>query len=354
MNTDGAAGANNLDSPGASGSTATRMRGVQGGQNFIRSLFNVDSALLEIYSPESATNKFSIYAQPVDITFSPSVWVNRCDYTITLKGQYSDTNDISSNLESVDESWDTQEAEDGSATLVHKIQAKGRLVRTSGGYNSPLGAAKQWVNSRLYNTSAYALSEQVAGSGIMYNELGINEQTRVDNDGNFSNRARVETTNPFDYTFAVTETFLWTLSTYKEEWNATVNFDTDWPDRATIAVNGSLTGLAQHIYDSSLRMSNASGTFATFVEPNLYTRAVAYAPAGYTVNPVYLNKQYTYDVVPGNMRYSIGYSALKGGTLVSGALDENITISDTGRTDIFAQIAIPGRIFRTRCPVDAG
>lgn len=334
---------NSLDSPGASGALNTRMRGTQGGQNYIKGLFSTDYGLLEISSPESSTNKFSIYCQPESVSFDQGNWVFKNTYTVTLRGNYA-SNDLLRELDTIEESWDTQESEDGSASLSHKVRATGRLINISGSYNNPLLAAKQWVNSRLYNlNTSFDLSEQVVGSGIMYTELGVYEQTRVLADGNFSNRSRVETTDPFNYSFAVTENMLWTQSTYKEEWNAAVNMESDSSRRATININGNITGLATTIYDHTNRLKNASGIFKTFVEPNLYTRAMTYAPQGYTVNPVFNTKQVSYAIVPGNVQYSIGYTALNGGALVSGAIDESIEIQDAGKTDITASIPVPGR-----------
>lgn len=334
---------NSLDSPGASGASNTLMRGTQGGQNYIKGVFSTDYGLLEISSPESSTNKFSIYCKPESISFDQGNWVFKNTYTVTLRGNYA-SNDLLRELETIEESWDTQENEDGSASLSHKVRAVGRLLNTTGTYNNPLLAAKQWVETRLYSlNTSYDLTEQVSGSGILYNELGIKEQTRVLADGNFSNRSRVETTDPFTYSFSVVENMLWTQSTYKEEWNASVNMENDWPHKATININGNITGLASTFYDHANRMKNASGVYKTLVEPNLYTRAMTYAPQGYVVNPVFNTKQVSYAVTPGNVQYSISYSALNGGALVSGAVDESIVIQDTGKTDITASIPVPGR-----------
>lgn len=335
---------NSLDSPGASGASDTRMRGTQGGQNYIRNLFNVDFGLLEISSPESTTNKFSIYCKPQSLSFDEGNWVFKNTYTVNLTGNYVQGSDNLNQLESIQESWDIQENEDGSAGISHKVQAQGKLMTIGGSYNSPLNIAKQWVNSRLYNIdSSFSLLEQVNGSGVMYSEMGSLKQTQVLNTGKFSNRARVESTDPISYTYGVTETMMWTYNSYKEEWNASVNMDQDWPHKASISINGNVTGLSSGIYNHSQRLSNASGIYFSSIEPALYTRASLYAPAGYAVNPAYISKQIQYEVIPGNLRYGVTYSALNGSSLVSGAIDETISIQDIGQADVVATIPVPGR-----------
>lgn len=341
VNTDGT-GNNNLDSPGASGSSDTRMRGVQGGINFIRSLFAQDGGLLEVYSPESQVNKLSCYCKVDSVNFDQGVWVQKCAYTVVLKTKYIDGNDLLNQLDDIQESWDIQELENGNATVSHKIQAKGRLLKINGTYNSPLSIAKQWVNSRAYNIVSNQLSEQVVGSGVMVPEIYQNAQVNID-DSYFYNRMRTDYTSPIDYTYSVTETFLRTLYQYQDEFSVSVNLEQDWPHRATININGVITGLSTHGYDNDARLANASGYYFALVEPNLYTRANLYKPRGYTVNPVFLSKQISYDITPGNMKYGITYAALNGTPLVSGAIDESIQISDIGKTDIVAIIPVPGR-----------
>lgn len=342
VNTDGT-GNNNLDSPGSSGTSDTRMRGTQGGQSYIRRIFSVDGGLLEIYSPESQTNKFSAYCNVESITFDQGNWVQKNTYTVTLRTKYLDNNDLLNQLEDIQESWETQEVEDETVILTHKIQAKGRLLKIGGVYNSPLNIAKQWVYSRSYQTDTGAFIENVTGSGVMTSGLAYYQLTHLDYATYWSNRISSDFTNPIDYTYGLTETYLWTTGPNNEQYNVTVNLEQDWPHKAIINIAGTIIGLANTAYSNDERLANASGYYGAIVEPNLYIRANAYKPAGYTVNPNFISRQISYDVIPGNIRYNTTFVAMNGTPLVSGAIDEAIQISDTGKTDLIAVIPVPGR-----------
>lgn len=342
VNTD-STGNNNLDSPGSSGTSDTRMRGIQGGQNYIRSLFATDGGLLEIYSPESQTNKFSAYCNVESISFEQGNWVQKNTYSIILRTKYINNNDILNQLEDTQESWESQELEDNTTVLTHKIQAKGRLLKISGTYNSPLNIAKQWVYSRSYQTNDGAFLESVSGSGIMASGLTYYQLTNLNPASYWANRISSDFTNPIDYTYGLTETFLWLTSPNNEQYNVTVNLEQDWPHRATINIAGTIIGLANNAYTNANRLTNASGYFYSQVEPNLYLRANAYKPYNYTVNPNFISKQISYDIIPGNIRYNATFIAMNGTPLVSGAIDEAIQISDVGKTDLVAVIPVPGR-----------
>ena len=342
VNTDGT-GNNNLDSPGSSGTTDTRMSGTQGGQNYIRRIFSTDGGLLEIYSPESQTNKFSAYCNVESITFDQGNWVQKNNYTVTLRAKYTDNNDILNQLEDIQESWETQEVEDETTVLTHKIQAKGRLLKIGGTYNVPLNIAKQWVYSRSYQLNTGAFLENVSGSGIMVDGLSYYQLTHFDSSNYWVNRISSDFTNPIDYTYGLTETFLWLTGPNNEQYNVTVNLEQDWPHRATISVAGTIIGVSNAAYENTERLANASGYYGSQVEPNLYLRANAYKPAGYTVYPNFISKQVSYDIIPGNIRYSATFVAMNGTPLVSGAIDESIQISDVGTTDLVAVIPVPGR-----------
>lgn len=342
VNVDGS-GANNLDSPGASGSSDTRMRGVQGAQSYLRNVFSTDS-LLEIYSPESVTNKFSAYCKPQSITFEEGVWVNRCNYSVVLKSDYIDGYDKFDELDSIEESWDITRNEDNSDVVAHRIQATGRSLKNSIGVsNDPLAAAMQWVKSRMYNVnSSLVLVENTVGSGVMQNYL-TQSVVAWDDSEYYSNKGIVESVNPVNYTYVVSETFLHTQLNYKEEYSSSVNMEQDWPHRATVSINGTITGLGTTIDDNTGRLNNARNYYNLTVDPNLYLRAAAYAPSGYTVNPTFVTKQISYDVKPGNVKYNASFVAMNGTPLISGCSDESISINDTGKTNIVAQFQIPGR-----------
>jgi hypothetical protein len=110
-----------------------------------------------------------------------------------------------------------------------------------------------------------------------------------------------------------------------------------------VAVNGDVTGFSDRASSLAVRLNNAKTKFTTNVEPNLYTRLLTYTPAGYTLRTDPSSKQITYDQTNGVVRYAYTYSAFLGGGLIDGSVEEDVSVNDIGKTDVFAQIPIPGR-----------
>lgn len=329
-----------LDSSGAI--DATRMQGVLLGQAYIKDMFDVETGLLEISAPETSSNKITAYCQPTNLAFNNGTWVNRCDYSIDLFSN-NVSGLLSSELESISENWSVTETEHNIFTIVHTIEAKGLLVPSGGGFNNPLNAAKAWVRSRAYTTSTDGvLSEVVSGSGVMNLSNMIYALSAT---SGYWNRQATETVDPINYTWSLVENFVHSSGTngyFTEDFSVTINQGFENPDKAEVNVNGTIFGYANNIRNYQGRLKNASGAFASTVLPNIYVRAQNYV-GGFTVNPIPLSRQVIYESVPGSVRYNYSYVAFSGATYVSGAIDESISVVDTGPTDVFASIDVPGR-----------
>jgi hypothetical protein len=336
VNTDGS-----LDSPGASGLTG--MQGIQAEQTRINNLFSVDYGLLEIISPQGSQYSYSTYAKPQSITFDQGVWVDRCSYTVTLNGQGLSSGYLPSLIESFSENWSATENENGTYTVSHQIEAKGALViNSSGAYMDGFLAARDWVRARSYSTTTGGvLTENVSGSGTSPLSSLVYPLPAT---ANYWNRSTVENADRDRRSWSLTESFVYNPSgSFLEESSASVSSDGVNTNRLSIAINGSVLGFSDDIKNKTARYSNALNRYSTVVEPNLYTRASAYVPAGFVINPYVTSKQTTYEPDGSAVRYNIVYSAVSGGTLISGAVEESLSISDTGPTDVMAQIPVPGR-----------
>lgn len=330
-----------VDSPGASGASA--MRGVLLGKQYIRNVFDVDVGLLEISDPSTTTDQIQTRARPISIDFQDGVWVNRCNYVVTLSSnQIVGSTDILSELESISEDWNAVENQDATYSVSHNIAAKGLLVVTSGGsFNTPLSAARQWVNSRSYAISNLGiLSEVVSGSGVMNLSNLLNPLTAS---SGYWNRQSSETVNPIEYSWSLTENFIYSSGNFQEDYSISLNGDTDLNNRLTFTINGSVIGNAGNIRDYSTRFSNAQSAFNSYVSANIYTRTSSFVPNGYTLNPQPISKQISYERNPGAVTYNYTYIAVSGVPMVSGAIEESIDIADNGPADIFASIPVPGR-----------
>jgi hypothetical protein len=160
---------------------------------------------------------------------------------------------------------------------------------------------------------------------------------------NFWNRSTVETVGPTAYSWQLSENFIYNPNgNYKEDFSASVSYEQNDPRRITVTANGNVVGFADKNSNYALKISNAKSAFGLSVEPNIYTRLTTYVPSGYVLNPVFTVKQVSYEELAGAVRYSCSFSAVSG-LLITDAIDESINVHDTGSTDVFAQIQVPGR-----------
>lgn len=330
------------DSPDA---TTSGMEGILAEQNRIRTLFSKDGGRLEIEAPDGGgPNTIDAYCFVESIDFSQGIWVNRSDYVVVLKSTKTEKDpDVYEALTSKAESWSINENEDGTYTISHQLNAVGKIIYGASGINNPLAVAKQWCKQRSYQCSANGVLSLISSSGIdsldfttMINPLGSDS-------GNFWNRATVENIGPIANSWQLTETFVYNPSgSAKEEFSASLNYESENPRRLVITTNGTVVGFADTAKNRDLRLSNAKTRFSVSVEPNLYTRISSYVPNGYTLSPIPTSKQISYDHGNGSVGYSVGFTAVSG-NLITNSIDESISIQDTGKTDVFAQIPIPGR-----------
>lgn len=109
-----------------------------------------------------------------------------------------------------------------------------------------------------------------------------------------------------------------------------------------MTLDGNVQGLANYNNNYGAKSTNASGYFATYVAPNVYTRLLPYVPTGYSLSTDVISRQVIYEYSTGNLRYTYGFNASKS-SLIPNAIEEDIVISNNGALDIFAEIPVPGR-----------
>jgi hypothetical protein len=332
----------NIDSPAAA--SYDGMEGILAEQTRIRNIF-ADGGRLEISSPNGGgPNTIDAYCTLDNINFDQGVWFNRCNYTIVLKApQLLLDASESSGVTAASENWSINENDDGSYSINHSLNAVGALFYTVSGLNNPLIAAKAWCQARSFALSNTGVLSPSGGTDNLNFTQLINPLSSDTN--NFWNFAVVESVGNTANSWQLSESFIHNPSGNTiEEFNAAITYDSENQRKITVTANGSIKGLADRISNKTTRMSNAKTKFQNSIEPNLYTRLNTFIPSNYTLSPIPITKQINYEENVGDLRYSYAYHAASG-TLISNAIEENISISDTGTTDIFAQIQVPGRTY---------
>lgn len=296
------------------------------------------------------------YPRVNSITFSPTNdnWSQTSDFTIEL--EYDGESYSGLYLENISENWDlsidTQASlynfnDIGGGTgdnnmhlfaLSHTLSAKGSP--TCSGSRPAWQEARDWVISRLgYSSGDYT------GSGV----FNLNAIT-------YSgwNHSRVQRIGETDGTFEVTESWLIADSGFLsncgaaiEDFTATLSFNSQ-DGLTTIGLQGSIQGLENVDYGLinpnytiiQNKYDNASG-FWDCVRPKLAGRASLFGN-GTNVNPIPLNFSIGHNPPRGIITYNYTFDN-RPCTFVTGALFENITITDTYPTDVFAEVAVLGR-----------
>lgn len=327
----------NKDSPNAG---TDGMEGILAEQKRIRELFSIDGGRLEIEAPDGGgPSTIDAYCTVESVDFDPGTWYNRCDYTIVLKArQIATDQEEYEELNSISENWNITENEDGSYSIVHELSAEGALIYSVSGLNNPLLVAKNWCRDRSYSNNS---------SGVLtpYNNDTIDFTTILNpiSDNNFWNFSVVESIGNTQYSWQLSESFIHVPSGNTiEEFGVTINYNSEDLRFGNISVNGSVIGFAERNKNRQEKVNNAKNKFLSTVEPNIYTRLSSYLPSGYIVRTIPTLKQISYEDTAGAVRYNYNY-AIASGTIIPNAIEETITVNNTGPTDIFASIAVPNR-----------
>ena len=295
---------------------------------------------LEAFSPNGGP-PIDFFCTVENVNFQPAPWTTICNYTITFKSRAIEGTDMQPGvlkIASKSENWQFNENGDGTTQISHSVSAVGLMVYESEDTaNDPLQSAKNYCESRLISINSGAItlpSDAAVASGVL---------TDVDfNISKFWNRSLVEGIGHTENSWQVTENFIYNpVGNYFEEYDASVNQDIVGGNVVTVTINGTIIGFADNIINNEIRLANAQSQLAT-IEALIYSRLTPFVPVDFTLNPTANSIQNTYDRTNGVVQYSRTYSA-KRGTLISGAIDENIDVSDTGFTDVFAQFIVPNR-----------
>ncbi len=276
---------------------------------------------------------------------NPISWANQLKYTVELEadtlylaagaGIIEDTGLINSyKIESADETWNIEPIDENvqSFRLTHQINAKGKRH-----YDRFGNVAAAWTNAREYVLTKIGLNQdRIFCSGV----LNLTSHSGF-------NYVRAQRQDDLGGTFGVTETWL-ALSMGPGAIPATEDFDvnqrSDETGLTTVTIQGRIQGLQVSNNQTGALLStkfyNASGKFAA-IESQIFQRAQTYG--GVVLNTSPINTSVGRNPTTGLINYSAEYNN-RPSTTISGARSEKIVVSYANQTDIFAELAILGRI----------
>tara|TARA_R110002096_G_scaffold119004_2_gene257657 strand:- start:1999 stop:3717 length:1719 start_codon:yes stop_codon:yes gene_type:complete len=350
-------------------------------QRALRALFAQDGQRVEITDFNYDNPAVICYPRLVDIQFSEGIWVDKCDFTITLEADtllHGDKVDnegtfiIPNNGETQEntteavllgslsgafindysEDWSIEVDESTgespdlpfSYRITHSLNATGKTHHTPG--EERLVA---WEQARKFVTDR--LSDNVTEYPNIMGQIGSGTINLVDSFGGFSH-VRNESIGQSAGTYTVTETWLLASGTAYENYSSSVSSDTS---SAFVGVNidGSIKGLSQispsghgsedkpSAFDNAMSkyiaVSN-SGQFGLISD--IYKRANNLVAVELNSQPLSISVG-TNDYL-GEITYSTQFDN-RPSNIISGVLTESISVNDTYPGDVFAIIPVLGR-----------
>jgi len=325
-------------------------------QEAIRKLFTNEGRLFEIQSGDGSTS-LKFYPRLQDIKFQEGIWVDRCDYIITMEadkiegaavtvGSGEDDEESNYLVSEVNEAWAFEEGETPDTFRIsHSVSARGRPRFETDGTGTI--ASEAWEEARGY---------VIDYASLAYDSSKVQTALPGAPSGAFSNynHLRFQNVDERGGTYSITQSWIYAQRNYLEDFTVRV---TNGLQRIAINVEGTITGLFENgpydtiIPSGNLKFTNAQAAWNT-VKGNLYTRAKAYSNDGLiTSGTVLLNAVPSNNIISMNpglgiITYNYEYDTRPTACLSNAkgsALMTNVVVVDYNQGDIFAEIPIPGR-----------
>jgi len=238
--------------------------------------------------------------------------------------------------------------------VTHDVDVQGRAVYNSQGLVEPWKSAKTYAESRLgFDNDMVTLTGVLGIPGSSYfTSFDIFNQYR---------NVQIEKSNG---SVKVSETFVVTPSGANSlPNNAIETFSVDISESegvTTVGINGEIAGLAKISYSpngifnqQSTKLSAASGYF-NVIAPRLYQRAVTVynnintnsavaCGSNRSLNPKVVSKSIGVNPIDGTISYNYSFDTRKFCIPGDCIISQNISISDTNQTDVFAEQVVLGR-----------
>jgi len=362
-------------------------------QKVLRALFAQDGQKVEITDIIHSTPTVTCYPRFVDINFSEGIYVNRCDYTITLEadtlliGDGSDatveyegsliTGGIQTDktetqllddlngafISDFTEDWSVEVDESQgeiikvsndekiiprSYKITHSLNATGKTHYKSDG--TKLDAweqAKTFVQNRL--------SDNIDGYPNILGTIGKGTIDLVDTYGGF-NHVRTEQVSESAGTYNVSENWLIAQGKDYENYNlSTASSSTD--PFISVTIDGNIKGLSQlsptgyrpaSVDDANSAYDNAKIKYDIISNAGDFgTSSEVYKRANNSIDGITLNSQPVSfslgtNEFTGEITYNLAFNN-RPTNLITGAVTETLSINDTYPGDMFAVIPVLGR-----------
>jgi hypothetical protein len=336
-------------------------------QQALRALFYQDGQKVEITDIDYDLPAITIYPRTTSIDFQENIYVEKCDYTITLEcdaifiGETL-TPEIPSGIAFISdysEDWsiEVDESQGESLELPRSYRITHNINATGKTFYQPTGTGVKkliaWEQAKAFVQSK--LSQSATEYPNIFGKIGSGTLNLIDTYRGF-NHVRNEQLSESAGTYSVTETWFIASGTAYENFNMSLSSSIDAPF-ISVSIDGSIRGL------SEFSPSGFGGNDSNYGKKSAYDNALlkynqitnngqfgltsdVFKRANNTV-AVQLNSQPRSITVgvnqyAGELSYNLQFDN-RPTNIISGVLSEAISINDTYPGDIFAVIPVIGR-----------
>lgn len=305
----------------------------------IRTLFSEDGHTLEFQS-EDGSQPMKCNPKVESVVINDGTWYDRFSYNISLSADVIYVNGtavgedlFSEYIESATESWQIETLDEPqsdtvlkSFRLTHNVSAKGKRFFNDSGtlQKEAWEQAKDWVSTKI------GLDASII-SGSLVPDISTNAYNRFVN----------ETVDKYGGQYSISETWLLTNESTTESYESSVRTSID-NAIVSVSIDGSITGL--NTANSSDRFTNAKNKFDS-ISGSLFSRAnsvVSGLGLSRPLNSTPISTTYAENKFTGTVKYTYEYDN-RLSNLITGALSENLNISDSLSTEFFVPIFVLGR-----------
>jgi hypothetical protein len=348
-------------------------------QTVLRSLFARDGQRFEVTDIDDDEPSLICFPRFVDINFTEGIYVDQCQYTVTLEvdtlldkdmkvhvdgslfsgsaveGQleFDLINDPSSAfIQDYSNDW-TLEVDDSFGEAVnlpntyrisHSITATGKTHHGPGGKLLAWEQARKFVQNRL--------ADSIEDYPNVMGQIGSGTINLIDAYGGF-NHVRTEQLSESAGSYSVTENWILASGNSHENYTLTTSTSVDTPF-TSVSIDGAIKGLSSvspsgyasgtgnMSYENALSKYNSvSNNGVLGVGSNIYQRANNIVAM--ELNPKPLSVGTSTNEYNGEVTYNVQFDD-RPSNAIDIALSENISINDTYPGDIFAIIPVLGRV----------
>jgi hypothetical protein len=340
-------------------------------QQALRSLFSIDGQKIEITDIDNDLPAITFYPRTVNIDFQENIYVEKCDYTITLECDsiYKDESEIpeiapSGNafISDFNEDWSIEidEAQSESINLPRTYRITHNLSAT--GKTSYIPTATGVMKMQAWQEAKKFVLGKICDNATDFNcypnifgKIGSGTLNLISAYRGF-NHVRNEQLSESAGTYSITETWLLASGTAYETFNLSLSSSIDAPF-VSVSLDGTIKGLTEFsasgfggnannigkksAYDNALLKYNQISNNGQFgLTSDVYKRANNSVAVQLNSQPRSISlgsNQFT-----GELTYNLQFDN-RPTNIISGVLSETISINDTYPGDIFAVIPVLGR-----------